>query len=195
MNVNGINNDNTQQYTVNADGAIEVNSIKNKSLFAIADKCDNAENDNDLLEGYELQRFFRAVNQDEKMKELLSIESDFDKYTYYEQKDQNGQLLKKCISTKKNCKTMTFHYKDGKPVYCVSVAPDSEKDLINLNTGKSQNFLPGSTESRPFTLNQKNCEMLKRVALDKPAKTSNGITELFYRLVNWDWDWSWSQHF
>ena len=103
--------------------------------------------------------------------------------------------MQKCVLTKKNAKMMTFHYKEGKPVYCVSVATNGRKDLINLNTGKSQNYPPGSTESRPFTLTQKNCEMLKRVALDKPAKTNNGFTEILYRVVNWDWDWSWSQHF
>ena len=183
------------QYTINNNGAIEIKSIKNEAVFNFADKYDNAGLDDDLLQGNELKSFLQAVDQDEKMKQILSIYHDQDKYVYYEQKDKNGNLLKRSVCTKKDGDMMTFMYKNGKPAFCTSVANDGEKDIINLTTGKSKNYLPGSNEARPFTLNQKNCEMLKRVALNKPAKFNNGLTEFFYRVVKWDWDMSWSQYF
>lgn len=185
MNVNNINQKQNQvPYTVNENGAIEIESLKNTSIYEVAQKYDNSGVDNELLEGEELTGFLREVLQDDVMKTCLDISEDPGKYVYYQQKDSQGNLLKKCIASKNNSNTMSFSFKDGQPKFCITCMPDGEKDIINLDTGRSTNFKTPKDKPRGFMLNAQNCKLLKRLALDKPP---GGLSEVVYRISNWDW--------
>ena len=185
INVNNTNQTNQAPFLVNQNGAIEIESLKNKSIYDIAQKYDNTGLDNELLEGNELTGFLKEVMQDEVMRTYLNITQDSDKYTYYQQKDSNGNWLKKCIATKTNSSTMSFVFKNGIPKYCTTTMANGEKDVINLDTGLSLNYKTSDSNARCFKLTAGNCKLLKRLAQDKPA---GGITEIFYRISNWDWD-------
>lgn len=189
MTIPKINNtDSTPiKFSVNQNGAIEIESLKNTSIYEIAQKYDNSGCDNELLEGAELTAFLKEVTQDKVMSKALSINEDSSKYTYYEQKDSNGKLLKRCIALKGNNDMMSFDFKDGKPKFCTTYMADGEKDIINLDNGRSTNYPADGSRQKHFILNEENRQALKRIGLGKPTHFNFGIDEFMYRLSHWDW--------
>lgn len=172
------------QFSVNDNGAIEIESLKNTSIYNIAQKYDDSGVDNELLEGKELTSFLDEVMQDKIMQSCLAISADPGKYVYYEQKDSKGNLMKKCIAARNNSDMMTFLFKDGQPKFCINCMAHGEKDIMNLDTGKSTTYKTPDSQPVGFKLNPENCKLMKRLALDKPA---GGMQEVIYRISNWDW--------
>ena len=94
MSVNNTTQKHPQiQFSVNDNGAIEIESLKNTSIYNIAQKYDDSGVDNELLEGKELTSFLDEVMQDKIMQSCLAISADPGKYVYYEQKDSKGKTL------------------------------------------------------------------------------------------------------
>lgn len=187
MTIPKINNNNqTIKLNVNENGAVEINSLKGTSLFEVAKSYDNIIN-NDLLEGEELVKFLNETTKNRALKTQLEVVGDEEQYIYYEQKDKEGNLVKRCIVTKDENDMMTFMFKNNKPVKCINYMSDGTKDIIDLKTGVSSNIDTKTNKKASFTLNSENCAMLRRIALDKPAKFDNWFEESIYRLVNWDW--------
>ncbi|MBQ7765047.1 hypothetical protein IJ384_06760 [bacterium] len=188
MQIEQVNNCNT--FKVNSNGAIEINSLKDTPLFEIAEKHDNKGINNDLLEDNELIAFLKDVKSNRELEQHLNVKENKSSYTYYEQHDENGNLLKKCLITKEEKDMMTFMYENNKPVSCICYKTNDYKYVMDLKTGKSTYFNTKTGHSEPYTLNTEQRTYLNRMGLDKPTQFPGRLGELAYRLFNWDWgDW------
>ena len=169
-------------YNVNSNGSIELNSIKNKSIFEFAKSCDT--DGNQVLEQKEITKFLEKY---EGIRENALSE------VYYEQKNSKGETVKKCISIKPDGSQIMYFYKNGKPAKCVYTSADNERFIMDLNNGKSRMYSNKDDSSRyqDFDLNKDNKWKFTRIAEEKPYSFRNIASEVIYRISNWDWDFNW----
>lgn len=165
---------------VNDNGDIELNSIKNGSVFEKAREFDK--DGNGLLENKEINDFLKKYNN-------FAISSCDGYSVYYEEKDQSGKTSKKCLSLKDNSQ-QTFYYKDGKPVKCILTMASGEEHHMDLVSRDSKyNETPSNPDTwHNYQLNDKNAQKFIRLGEGKTPVFSNPIQEFAYRLFNWDWD-------
>jgi len=169
MSVNNIGN-NPQIYTVNKDGAILVNSIKDKSIFSFAKQCDK--NNNSILETDEINEFLSRYGK----------VRDNDKYSvYYEQKDRSGNLMKKCFLMKENNLQLRYSYKKGKPYICVLTKSDGKKIVIHLDKKRAHYYdNPNKpAEYKSYVLNDENIKNYTDFGLEKSENK-----DMFKKLKN-----------
>lgn len=168
----------TDMYKINKEGAIALKTIKNKSIFNIAQKYDK--NNNGLLEHNEINEFLQQYKHIEKNSQY-SI--------YYEQKNIEGKLIKKSLLMKADNSQITFMYTDEQPHICILKLQSGEKHILNLKQGKGRYFNnPNHPDVyKQYALSRENLERFIRLGKGKPMDFSNPIEEILYRILNWDW--------
>lgn len=164
---------------VNESGDIELNSIKDKSVFNQAKEFDK--DGNGKLENEEINKFLTKYGR--------YCRSLGDAKVYHEEKDKDGNPKKRCYSLKDNSQ-QTFYYKNGKPEKCILTMASGEEHHMNLQTRESKfNETPSNPDTwHNYQLNDKNTEKFMRLAEGKRPVFNSGVDEFVYRLFNWDWD-------
>lgn len=166
-------------YTVNTTGAIELSSIKNKSIFNIAQKYDTDKNN--ILEYNEIKNF---------LKEFGAIDENGGYSVYYESKDKNGKLIKRSLLTKNDNSQITFFYKNNQPVKCVLKKTDGEEHIMDLTDGSGTLFPANGPKYAcyKYELDKTNLNGFKNLGMGKrPFGNSNPIIEFITKLFNWNW--------
>lgn len=166
-------------YSVDANGSIKIESIKDESIFNFAKKCDK--DNNNILESDEIAKFLEKYS---------AIRENNNSQVYYEQKNKNGQLLKKCLSIKKDNSQIIFFYKNGKAQNCILTLSEGERYVLNLKGGISKLYYDKSNKEEffPFKLDKKSQWKFKRISEEKPYNFANIYSEIIYRILHWDWD-------